>query len=196
MIGLNGLKGSGKDTVGAYLVEQYGFVRYSFADMLKESAAALFGIEPALWDELKNEETTKVILKRGNKNLDAQTARSFLQRYGTEAHRDIFGEDFWVDAVMEKIDEAYGGYRVIRGQRVPQRDFGIVFTDARFPNELKAIRSVGGKNIRIIRPGSDAGDTHASEAEAPDDLIDAVLWNDGTLGELADTVDAIMDELA
>ena len=54
-VGLNGAKGSGKDTVGQYLVERYDYTRVSFADLLKQSAAALFGVEPELWDELKND---------------------------------------------------------------------------------------------------------------------------------------------
>jgi len=28
------------------------------------------------------------------------TGRQALQRYGTEGHRDVFGEDFWVDALL------------------------------------------------------------------------------------------------
>lgn len=195
MVGLNGFKSSGKDTVGAYLVEEHGFVRYSFADLLKESAAALFNITPEEWDEYKNDESVEVVLRRGQKHIDRQTARSFLQRYGTEAHRDVFGGSFWIDAVMEQINIAYGGFKVVRGKRVPARGFNIVFTDARFENELRAIRSHGGKNIRILRPGLDGEDQHVSEAAAPDELIDIELVNDGSIEDLYTLIDDVVVQL-
>ena len=28
------------------------------------------------------------------------TFREFLQRYGTEAHRDVFGKDFWLEYTL------------------------------------------------------------------------------------------------
>ena len=42
IIGIVGKKGSGKDTAGEYLIEKYGYVRFAFADKVKEVASALF----------------------------------------------------------------------------------------------------------------------------------------------------------
>ena len=57
ILGLNGLKGSGKDTVGAHLIKEHGFERRSFADPLKKSVAALLDIPYHEIDKWKNEDT-------------------------------------------------------------------------------------------------------------------------------------------
>jgi hypothetical protein len=42
VVGVLGFKGSGKDTVGDYLVQKHGFARDSFANPLKDAVAATF----------------------------------------------------------------------------------------------------------------------------------------------------------
>lgn len=177
LVGLNGLKGSGKDTVGDYLVEEYGFERLSFAAKLKDSAAALFNIDPILWEVWKNDPDARVVLSnRAGKILNRTTpisVREFLQRYGTEAHRDIFGQDFWIDYAVKGID--------------PNKNY--VFTDARFENELTRIKQLGGYNAQIVRLWANNKDTHASEAPPPLHLIDYKIENDLGFDELWDRVD-------
>src|SRR3954469_23707179 len=107
IVALTGFKGSGKDTVAAELIKNHGFERRSFADSLKRSAAALFNILPSEWEVLKNDDTAYVSIghKGEPEGLASHmwsptrelTVREFLQRYGTESHRDIFGSMFWVD---------------------------------------------------------------------------------------------------
>lgn len=182
LIGLNGNKGSGKDTVGAYLVENYGYERLSFAEKLKDSAGALFDVEPILWDVWKNDPHAKVALINDvGKILNrtrSMTVREFLQRYGTESHRDVFGQDFWVDHAIKGID--------------PNKNY--VFTDARFDNELQKIKDLGGMNIRIIGRGSN-GDSHVSEAEPSVNLIDYRVDNTSTFESLYKLIDSVMEDI-
>jgi len=187
LIGLNGSKGSGKDTVGQYLVEDYGFTRISFADKLKQSAAALFDIPVDLWDELKNDETVKISLYRADsggwfpKQEDIQimqSARYFLQRYGTESHRNIFGDDFWVDALFRDYDPTDGGNYVV--------------TDARFPNELRKIKELNGYNLNINRRRDVSEDSHISEAPPPAIYIDSWIDNNNSFSKLYRQVDNFM----
>ncbi len=179
LIGLNGLKGSGKDTAGSYLVDEWGFERLSFAAKLKESAASLFNIDPELWEELKNDDTAFVQLGRNTgpfdptKNISSISVRVFLQRYGTEAHRDVFGTDFWVDHALKGVD--------------PNKNY--VFTDARFENELQRIKSLGGYNLQVVRPGLSSSDSHASEIPPPSYLIDYSVDNDGDFQRLHEQLD-------
>ena len=42
LIGLLGKKRVGKDTVAEYLIEKYNFIRYAFADPIKEIAGIMF----------------------------------------------------------------------------------------------------------------------------------------------------------
>ena len=178
LVGINGFKGAGKDTIGEYLVEQYDFTRASFAALLKESAAALFDIDPAKWEEWKNNPKVQVWIIEGLSPIKSLSAREFLQRYGTESHRDVFGYDFWVNSLLDTLD-------------FPGR---YVITDARFENELQAIRGMSGKNIQVIRHDTDFAvvGTHASEVRPNPELIDAFVYNDGTRDELYDFVDDVL----
>ena len=64
----------------------------------------------------------------------------------------------------------------------------VVIDDVRFLNEVEMIRRLGGRVIRIDRPGPNEN-THASENELNDfDGWDGVIVNDGTLEDLAERV--------
>jgi hypothetical protein len=167
IIGINGFKGAGKDTVADYLVSKYGFEKASFAALLKQSVAALFGISLDDIERWKNSPsmTVKIVgpsfpMARDIKTHSQLTFRQFLQRYGTEAHREIFGYDFWVNNLMMNLDV----------------DKDYVIPDARFENELRAVRAFGGFNWCVERPGYE-GEDHASEVAPDPDLIDYYIHN-------------------
>lgn len=181
IVGLTGKKRHGKDTVGSILVGEHGFVRIAYADALKESAAALFDVPVGTWDELKNDPDAKVSLRVKNppgyaarsRSIAGFSVREFLQRYGTEAHRNVFGTGFWIDVARGKMEGALAD------------DLSVVVTDVRFDNEAKVIRDLGGLIVNIYRPQvvdeNDTEDTHESEVLPEDDFT---LWNGGTLDDL------------
>lgn len=191
LIGLNGKKGAGKDTAGAYLVDAYGFGRISFAAPLKVSAAAALGIDPPLpetFESMKNDPNARITLMVKKPDEDDPgfykmhtvvniTVREYLQFYGTEAHREVFGADFWTRILIDNL----------------KPDGRYVITDARFENECGAVKEAGGQIIVIERDGSDLADTHASEAELPADLIDAVIPNNGSIEDLYTALDSYME---
>jgi hypothetical protein len=176
LIGLHGKKQAGKDTVFAragFLMRDVIVVeRASFADLLYKSAAAALGVTVAELQEWKSNPDVRVVVTHTNapEALDLhyvvkarQTVREYLQRYGTEAHREVFGTDFWVDQV-----------------RLGDHDGRIVMvTDVRFPNEARAVRSAGGLVVHVLGPAAieNTGDGHASEEPLPAALIDDVLVN-------------------
>lgn len=189
IIGLSGYAQSGKDTVAALIAEQIeGSVEtVAFADLIKVSAARSLGVlrhpddvglrAVRRWaDDFKLAHNVQITDKAGNV-LHELTGRSFLQRYGSEAHRDLFGPDFWVD----------------------QMDWNrscdvLIFTDCRFANEAEAIRARGGEVWRIVRPRSRSGE-HVSEKALPGELVDMEILNAGTLQDLARTVGRATAEL-
>lgn len=181
IIGLNGKKGSGKDTAGAYLVEQYGYERASFAAPLKSSAAASLGLppDPETFEEWKNNPDARVILTVDGIEEVNISVREFLQFYGTEGHRNIpiFGQSIWTVGLLNTLD--------------PEKKY--VITDARFVNECTAVREAGGTIIVIDRPGTDGGDSHASEDDLPAELVDTVLYNGSDLAHLYSSLDAYME---
>jgi hypothetical protein len=80
--------------------------------------------------------------------------RTLLQRMGTEAGRDIHGEDCWVLAAERDLANALGA--------AP-----LAITDVRFPNEAAFIHRHGGVLWRINRPGYGGYDPHPSEIYIP-----------------------------
>jgi hypothetical protein len=177
IIGLAGFKGSGKDTVAAYLVKKHGFERKAYADPLKQSIAALFDIPFTEVDRLKNDDRARVAIG----DLEEQrrlfpipeypvmSFRQILQRYGTEAHRDVFGQDFWLEYTLPS-----NGYYSGRS---------IVVTDVRFANEVKRIKDFGG-SIWLVDRVTDRSsfDPHASEKL--DFGTDLTVPNRGTIDDL------------
>lgn len=187
IIGLTGKLMSGKDTV-------YGFIqewakkngreaeRDAFADRLKLSAGRALGYkeDEIQWMNDLKQDGSKIIIQipeqHGYYYTHEITGREYLQYYGTEAHRDVFDTDFWVDAVLPFSGVKYNG-------RDPY-DI-LVITDVRFPNEAKRIRECGGEVWQIIREGT-GEDGHASERPLDPELVDTLIVNTDTLETLRD----------
>jgi hypothetical protein len=128
IIGIAGLAGAGKDTVGYTLPERV-FVRRNFADPLKRIAQDLFGFTiDHLWgaSQLRNIPYPE---------WDGLTPRKALQVIGTDMARQLH-RDVWV--------RAWGGSLPVDGTHV-------FVTDVRFPNELAAIADRGGFTAWIDR---------------------------------------------
>lgn len=98
--------------------------------------------------------------------------RRTLIRTGTEAGRELIGDDVWVDALMASLD--------------PESNYTM--TDVRFPNEADAIRANNGMVWWVSRPGVGPANDHASENSLADYDFDLVICNDGTLEELESQV--------
>lgn len=171
LIGLTGNRGSGKDTSFGYIDKcakenNVLAVRRAFADPLKFSFARIFFPEITLEDALVwcNRIKKNSIINAGDGV--AVTGRQALQHYGLEAHRELFGENFWLDLVLpkenwqEKIDGA-----------------GIcVITDVRLDNEAERIKELGGVVWEIDR-NLDTVDQHATEQGISTELIDVHVMN-------------------
>ena len=178
IIGLNGKLQSGKDTT-------YGIIkklrphaeRVSFAAKLKESAAAALGIDLVTLEKFKNDEEIKYWpIKPGPEEFSAKpfTVREYLQRVGTEAGRNVFGEDFWVDMTLPS-DTKHDNKL-------------LVVTDMRFPNEIDRVIELGGFTVRINRFTKTNHGDHPSEQDVTNELIDWELDNVGTIKDLRKNV--------
>lgn len=205
IIGLTGRARAGKDTAAGIVLEWAAangadfIIRQGFADLLKLSAFRALGgassvsIEKAVkfCDELKQDEGN-IEVTLPTEPLDpircyALTGREFLQDYGTEAHRDVFGSDFWVEALFNHV-EANGpefGYDL------------LVIPDCRFDNEAAAVRARGGEVWEVTRPQHEdelkSGLEHTSEAGVNPDLVNVKINNNGSLEDLRSTIHSVCE---
>lgn len=177
-----GTAGCGKDTAAAALVKA-GWTRDAFADRMR---TAILALDPFVPTTSRDGETRLSHLVDYYGWDDAKRefpeVRRLLQKFGTEAGRDIHGVNCWVSLVLDAPSSPWS----------QSWKTGLVITDCRFENEAEGIRREGGYVVSIVRPGLaelDGGNSaHASESGLPPELIDATIVNDGTVEDLHGTI--------
>ncbi len=192
IIGICGLQGAGKDTLADILCERHGYVRLSFAGVLKDVCAVLFG-----WDRTMLEGRTEIARAEREAvdewwsrrlGIPGFTPRLALQLIGTDVMRQHFHDEIWV-AALER--------RLMLNPRV-------VITDCRFPNEMAMIRAAGGQILHVQRGEEPAWvsryrnegivptGVHSSEYVWMGERFDHVVRNDGTVKDLVGAVEGIL----
>lgn len=189
IIGICGLIGCGKGTVGDILVENHGFTKLSFADKLKDGVATVFNwdrqmlegdtVESREWRETQDEFWTK---ETGR----TITPRLVLQEFGTDCMRHGFNDGIWVSLVKQEL------------VKYPNKNF--VIPDVRFPNEANMIKSIHGEVWRVRRGqdpvwmrmyqdiGVEPKDVHESEWRWANVDFNNVIYNDLGIEELKSQV--------
>lgn len=168
IIGFTGLKGSGKDTAALAFIQR-GYVNVKFADPLKLMLRTLLeykGAHPALIDRMIDGD----LKEKQVGYLDMKTPRHAMQTLGTEWGRHLMDQDFWVDTFMERC-------------AVILRDAPIVVTDVRFPNEVDAVKQMGGQVYRVFSPDKAIADIHPSEQHVALLPVDGEIPNDAASAE-------------
>ncbi len=175
VIGLVGETGSGKDTVADYLRDVYGAELTRFSDPLK-SALALF--------------------------FDAPSKADQAWLYGVFKER--FGEDVLHQALRHHLERTTSPLVVINGLRMrADEDFvrsieGSMILYITAPQRLRWERTVGRGEKSDDAQSFDAFAQFESTAEterhvpAIGSRAEETIVNDGTLQELLDAVDAVM----
>ena len=199
IIGLVGLIGSGKGTVGDMLVER-GFAQESFANPLKDAAASIFNWDREMLEGITSESRIwreqEDIFWGERLGIPEFTPRLALQLLGTDVLRDHFHQDIWILSMESRIKKAPNG---------------VVITDARFPNEIEIIRRLGGKVVQIKRgPDPEWWNVASKETERMPDLYpdihaseyswvgvppDYIILNDGTIQDLGNRVKDLLEDL-
>jgi len=193
IIGICGLIGCGKGTVGDILVEEYGFTKLSFADKLKDGVATVFNWDRAMlegdtvesreWRETQDDfwsrETGRTI-----------TPRLVLQEFGTDCMRHGFDDSIWVSLVKQEL------------VKYPKKNF--VIPDVRFPNEANMIKSIHGEVWRVKRGqdpvwmrmyqdiGVEPKDVHESEWRWANVDFNSTIYNDLGIDELKSQVKGLL----
>jgi Deoxynucleotide monophosphate kinase len=181
ILALTGPKNSGKDLIGAYLVKQHKFERRAIADKIKDSFCRLTNISLLDIEEYKNNPDAMFYVTVDNEIITAVTIRHALQVYGHEAHKPVFGDNCWIDLALP-----VGGFYAGRA---------IVVTDLRYEVEADRVRLLKGFIIRVIRPAGLEQDPHSSEQEYERIHPDYTIINDGSIDDLYNSVETMLEEL-
>lgn len=180
IIGVAGYANSGKDEVGNILVRDHGFERRSVGDVvldiLAEVDPVLQALDPEdpfhhhrmnLWLEQNGYEATKET---------SADMRPMMMRLGAACRR-VLGSEVLINATFSNC---------------PER---VVMTSTRYRNEAKAIKDHGGFVWRVNRPGLGPLSQHPTEIDMDGWNYDFVIDNNGTLEDLAVSVEEAMDEM-
>lgn len=221
LLAFNGVKGAGKDSAASAAKALIGRVpkpddqvawsvrRDGFADRLKLSAANALGhltddVDDAVafCNSLKDPGVHVVVEheRAPSRHISDIAGREYLQYYGTEAHRDVFGQDFWIDVVLpnREVDalgrpkdfffgRPFDPFQTNRNG-LSWREI-LALPDLRFDNEAEAVHSVGGQVWLIQNDEAEkAVDDHPSEQPLMGENIDVVIDNNGTRRELIENI--------
>jgi hypothetical protein len=172
IIGLCGYPGVGKDEI-AKTLQFHGFARVAFADPMRE---ALLAIDPLVDTDPLCMPLSELVSAWGWDMVKRTCpgVRLYLQRIGTEAGRNIHGEDCWVKIACRRIDAI----------KAP-----VVVTDVRFANEVEALRARGAAIWHVTRPGVGRVNNHSSEALDYAAIADRRIDNAAGIKELTAAVE-------
>lgn len=172
IIGLSGKAQAGKDTVAAILVEDYGFTRLAFADVIK---AAVYVLDPII--SLSGLRLQHLVDTNGwEAAKQFPEVRRLLQVFGSEVGRDLIDEQIWIELTMNGM----------------KSNGNFVISDVRFRNEAEEIKYQGGQVWRITRAINSTIDFHRSETELDSWNFDQYIPNNGSVEDLRNEVKEVM----
>lgn len=177
LIGLTGRAGTGKDTVAAYLEDQYAFTVLAFADPLRDMLGALLqhvDVDGAWMVERA--------LKEQPVHVIGASYRALAQTLGTEWGRNTVHPDLWLRIAEYRANQALG------------MGSNVVITDVRFPNEAAWLRRAGGTLLRLRRDVA-AIRPHESERHIDHLAVDDDIDNNNSKGTTFDQVDRVLERL-
>lgn len=166
IIGLVGYKGSGKDVMADFLVQNFGFIKISIAEPIKNACRELF--------QLSDDHFHDRMLKEKKIPFWNLSPREIMQKVGTDLFRHHFDDQFWVKILDQRIES------------LKNKVSHIVISDIRFQNEADAVHKHGGIIVRIDR-FSHVNDYHESEKLDIQD-IDKVIPNRDTINEYRNAI--------
>jgi hypothetical protein len=160
---------TGKDTTANYFLSHYGdgVLKRSFAWKLKQITYELYawaGLMPPEYYETPEGAKARDIKLPG---LDMTPVEVWVA-FGTEAIRKNVYQGTWVDYLLKNDHKC---------------DV-LVIPDVRFPNEAEAIKTAGGKIVKVVRPGYGPRNTVADRALIGYDGWDYVIGESGEMDDL------------
>ena len=188
VIGICGKPGAGKDTIGNFLIVDYGFCNLTLKKPIEDAVKAIFTVgDNHLYDRDMREQPMP--------DWPNWTVRKALQYVG-QVMREAVGNDVWGKNLCKRIDGLINDSREFDAV---VNNVNVVVTDIRTPGDVKTLRDyVAEKHGKFIlmmvsRPGygsTTAGGfaNHQLESYDLSSECDIVFVNDGTIDVLQEAV--------
>ena len=165
-----GYKGCGKTTACTHLKHKYGMAPMSFSAPLKDMLRVIGVPESSLSGTQEQKESPL-------SEFSGVSGRKMMQTLGTEWGRNLVYSNIWVDLFIKN------------SENLPKSQ---VVDDARFPNEIEALRKSGFYIVRVSRSELSSNDAHESEKHVSRIVPDEELVNDSSLVSFLENVDALV----
>ena len=197
---MSGYAGSGKDTVAAHLIENHAYVRFAFADVLKDMVAEQYNIDVKMLHtpELKEAALSQYPVFTADKF--GEMIHSFMQK---EFKKDDNGVLCWTPralailegSVKRSVNSSYWVGRVVQKIKESSKnnpDASFVISDLRYKSEVKQLEAAFGDTLDIVRVErfKDSPSNDPSERDLDDYEFKNILNNTGTLEELYEKTQA------
>jgi hypothetical protein len=190
-----GRKRTGKDTVASYLKFKYGVQHMYLSQPMKDACRIIFNFtEEQLYGNDKEviDDRYGISARQALQHIGTEWAQFGLMKDFPEFNKKV-GRGLWVKNLLIRYDDLCFKNK---------RTVSIAVSDVRFPQEVQMIEKYCSDNkdkcykIHITRDTGLPEDTHASEKEQ-DQIkdFDFTLGNSGTLKELYDNIDKIVEGL-
>ena len=191
IIGILGNKNVGKDTLADYLVSTEGFKKISFATNLKKCLAVMFN-----W----NDNNFSLENKEKKDSVWNVSPRKMLQLLGTE-----FLREYCKDIIDCKINfndkEEVFSYHIkklfLDNKELFDNNENIVISDVRFPDEVKFIKWLNGKIIKLERNDAIVNkfNNHLSENQVNNLEYDVKIENNFTKEHLYKIINIYLEDI-
>jgi hypothetical protein len=183
VLAISGWKGSGKDTLANYLIEDHGFKRIAFADPLKDAVAKEFGIPREWCDDPHFKERPLFqypVQARDwfSKNITFFMANELVSTFWTPRALCILK-----GSTMRSVDPDYWVKQAV-AQMKP--DGKYVITDLRYRNEATTLRQCVGEALTTVRINRFADSPSSDPSERDLDVFEFDQYIDNTEGTTLD----------
>jgi len=169
LIGITGLMGSGKSVAAAHLTEKYGFVHMSISSKMREIS----------------------------QELDLEITRDLLQGIGKFFRK--FDEDVWIKYLVKKIQASSDSIVVDDIRRRNELDLlkslGFIFIRIESSSKVRKMRIETRMNKKIPVQDWRRWAKHLTEIQVTQLPVDYTIKNNGTMKELKDKIDKIINRL-
>ena len=159
ILGLTGVRGSGKDTLADHLVDHYGFRRIAFADPVREKVKFLLQLNSD--EEYDSVKRTQLFWERHSDSVKNIDGRHLVREIGMlmlSYDKEQF-TNYVTNEITKNIEK-----------------FHYVVTDLRMKHEYQSLKRLDAFVVKI-ETGKENTDSHVTEVGFSDDMCDYIIHN-------------------